>query len=428
MSKRSREEVSSSGVAQLDVVRDPKRARTNDQDVSEALKALIAFVDIIKGSSVALPEIQKDESLKLDDFPSNLKQGLKSLSKSLLHSLPALKALAEEEENEPQRPSPRNDEPTAEKEVQPSQQDSTSAERFRQTPKDNARGAIQLPSAETLTRWTVADIPPVIPPLPPVLDPVLETAAFTHPGMAKRPTDMNYERLEWMGDSYIYTISCGLIYATFPTLAPGKCSQIREILVKNITLCEYSLHYGFDRRANFPAEFGMGGRPGGTRMTQKERTKVLADIFEAYVAAVVLSDPISGFARASAWLKALWAGTIQKQIRDAVVLEKKATELPAKNQLANLIMAKGIKLRYEDAPNQRPQYSRDGRQPLYTINVYLDGWGETNKLLGWGTAPHKGEAGHRAAQCAMDNKKMIAVYVEKKRAHMAALEAQRKEE
>lgn len=246
--------------------------------------------------------------------------------------------------------------------------------------------------------------------------------------MAKRPSDMNYERLEWIGDSYLYVISCSFIYATFPTLSPGKCSQIRELLVKNITLCDYSLHYGFDKRANFPAEFNLGGRPGGTTVKDKERTKVLADLFEAYVAAVVLSDPASGFARAAAWLKMLWARTIAKQIREAATIEKKAAELPPKNQLANLILAKGIKLRYEDAPGPNKKVSKDTRAPLYTVNVYLDGWGETGKLLGWGTAAHKGEAGHKAAQCAMDNKKLIQVYVERKKAHMAALEAQRKEE
>lgn len=240
---------------------------------------------------------------------------------------------------------------------------------------------------------------------------------------------MNYERLEWIGDSYLYVISCGLIYATFPTLTPGKCSQIRELLVKNTTLCDYSLRYGFDKRANFPAEFGLGGRPGGTRVNEKERMKVLADILEAYVAAVVLSDPADGVARATAWLKALWAGTIAKQIREAPTLTKKAAELPPKNQLANLILAKGVRLRYEDAPGgPSKKVSKDTRAPLFTVHVYLDGWGETGKLLGWGTAPHKSEAGNKAAQCAIDNKKLIQVYVERKRAHMAALEAQRKEE
>jgi ribonuclease-3 len=281
-----------------------------------------------------------------------------------------------------------------------------------------------------LTKWTVDDISSVLPPLPPILDSALETASFTHPGQAKRTTDMHYERLEWIGDAYIYIISCSFIYATFPTLSPGKCSQIREVLVKNKTLRDYSLRYGFDKRADFPAEFGFGGRLGGTTVNEGERSKVLADLFEAYVGAVVLSDPHSGFDRAAAWLKALWAGTIAKQIKEAGVLQQRAAELPPKNQLANLIMAKGIRLRYEDAPpsGSKQKVSKESRLPLYTVNVYLDGWGETNKLLGWGTAPNKGEAGHRAALCAMDNKKLIQVYVERKRAHLAAVEAQKKEE
>ncbi|KAH8907206.1 ribonuclease III [Coniochaeta sp. PMI_546] len=426
MTKRPHREVASSDVANVDAPRNQKRARTSDDDVDQAVNTLINLVANIKALDVK--NDLKDRPLKLDDLPSSTRDDLKSLSRSLLHSLPAIKALAEEKEQEPHRPESRGGSTRRHEEESANDGQSVKNEPPHNFAKDNSVGAVQLPSPNNLTQWTVDDIPSSLPPLPPILDPALEAASFTHPGMAKRPTDMNYERLEWIGDSYIYVISCGLIYATFPTLPPGKCSQIREVLVKNVTLCHYSLRYGFDKRANFPAEFSLGGRPNGTKVNEKEHTKVLADIFEAYVAAVVLSDPTSGFARASAWLKALWAGTIAKQIREAASLRKKATELPPKNQLANLILAKGIKLRYEDAPCPNKKVSRDTRAPLYTVNVYLDGWGEKGKLLGWGTAPHKGEAGNKAAQCAMDNKKLIQVYVERKRAHMAALEAQRKEE
>lgn len=414
MTKRPHKEVAPCHNRKGDGPRDQKRARTDAEDVDQAIGTLLSFAANLKALDGDAD--LKDRPLKLADLESSKRRDLKSLSRSLLHSLPAIQALAEEEEQGPRLPAPG-----------PSKDDALN-EPQHQVSKGSTPTGIQMPSPDTLTRWTIDDIPPSLPPLPPVLDPVLETASLTHPGMAKRPTDMNYERLEWMGDSYLYVSSCSFIYATFPTLSPGKCSQIRELLVKNVTLCDYSLRYGFDKRANFPSEFNLGGRPGGTAVKDKERTKVLADLFEAYVAAVVLSDPASGFARAAAWLKTLWAGTIAKQIREAAAIEKKAAELPPKTQLANLIVVKGIRLRYEDAPGPSKKVSKDTRAPLYTVNVYLDGWGETGKVLGWGTAPHKGEAGHKAAQCAMDNKKLIQVYVERKKAHMAALEAQRKEE
>jgi ribonuclease-3 len=40
----------------------------------------------------------------------------------------------------------------------------------------------------------------------------------------------------------------------------------------------------------------------------------MGDIFEAYVAAVILSDPAGGLARAISWLKALWGMTLRKEI------------------------------------------------------------------------------------------------------------------
>lgn len=163
-------------------------------------------------------------------------------------------------------------------------------------------------------------------------------------------------------------------------------------------------------------------------MTDKERTKVIADIFEAYVAAIVLSDPEEGFNRVASWLKALWAGTLAKEIRDLPKTVAKQMELAAKSRLASLIVVKGVKIRYEDAPMKKTQRDRHTRAIMYTINCYLDGWGETNKLIGWGTAPSKKEAGEKAAQCAIDNKKLLSVYITKKKEFMQAQEAQQAEE
>jgi len=142
--------------------------------------------------------------------------------------------------------------------------------------------------------------PNSLPPLPPILSPALETAAFTHASLYN-PNTTSYERLEFLGDAYIELIATRLIYPAFPTLPPGRMSQKRELLVKNETLAEYALAYGFDKRAKLPRDFwGLGAGRG------KLWTKTMGDIFEAYVAAVVLSDPKGGFELVETWLQELW--------------------------------------------------------------------------------------------------------------------------
>jgi ribonuclease-3 len=427
MSKRSYNDFASAD-AQTEAADAPlhqKRAKV-DEDVKKTVKGFMALVD-----GLQMMNVEKDEKglpLRLRDLQPETKGDLKSLSRSLLHFLPTIKALAEEDEQEPE---PEPESPTSKDASTGKPERVTRAVREKVLPQflqNSSSGAIHLESQSILTKWTTSDIPSSLPPLPPILDQVLKKAAFTHSGLAQRPTDLSYERLEWLGDSYIYLISSGFIYATFPTFSPGQCAHIRETLTRNSTLATYSLQYGFDRRANFPPEFGLGGRPGGTKVGDSVRVKVLGDIFEAYVAAAVLSDPAAGFARVSAWLKTLWAGTIQTEIRNVASYERRVTELPPKTQLANLIVVKGIKLRYEDAPPTKSgplRRNKDNRAQQYAVNVFLDGWGENGKLLGWGVAENKSEAGQRAALCAMKNKALIGIYAGRKREHMAALEAQR---
>ena len=248
---------------------------------------------------------------------------------------------------------------------------------------------------------------------------------------------MSYERLEWLGDCYIELFATCFIFQTFGALAPGKCSQIREILVRNITLAAFCEKYGLPQRAILPREFSGGPMPPGSEAAKKsEVIKVHGDIFEAYVAAVILSDPENGLPRAATWLKALWSRTIERQIRDSkkkpTTMEvrelgqgaaKEKPALPSKVQLANALVLKGVELLYEDEPSRRKK-DRDNGLPLFTVGVYLKGWGEERKFLGVGTAQGKREAGERAAQQALENKKVMKIYSEKKKAYLAAREAE----
>lgn len=167
---------------------------------------------------------------------------------------------------------------------------------------------------------------------------------------------------------------------------------------------------------------------------QHEKIKILGDIFEAYIAAVILSDPANGVARCSEWLKQLWSTTLEKDIRaqehapkldspmwrlrgnaEPVIFaaSKSETVLPSKERLKNLIGVKGITLTYKDAAPERKDKSN--KLPVFTVGVYLDGWGEKDKQLGFGSAHGKKEAASKAAEMALANTKLMNMYAEKKR-------------
>ncbi|PLN77104.1 ribonuclease III [Aspergillus taichungensis] len=223
-----------------------------------------------------------------------------------------------------------------------------------------------------------------LPPLPSILDEKLESAVFTHPGVNSNH-NTTYDRLEILGDAYIELIATKLIWTKFDQMASGRISQIRELLVKNETLSEYATGYGFDKRAIVPPDY----------VTQPKRwTKTMGDIFEAYVAAIILSDPICGYSVAEKWLKELWLPKLGD-------VDARPSVCHAKEHLAKKIMGRGIKLRYVD--ERPPIQHRNGIQTFF-IGVYLTGWGWHDECLGSGQGPSKGIAGNAAAQAALQNR------------------------
>lgn len=144
------------------------------------------------------------------------------------------------------------------------------------------------------------------PPLPDVPDETLRTGAFTHHSLMNSKNlyvsslepIISFERLEFLGDSYIELISARLIYHRYPHLGPGRMTQLREYLVGNSSLGSISREYGLDKKIRV-ADPDLASKSGGWQ-------KNLADSFEAFVAAVVLSNGAEGFAIAEKWLHALF--------------------------------------------------------------------------------------------------------------------------
>ena len=234
-----------------------------------------------------------------------------------------------------------------------------------------------------------------LPPLPAIPDKDLESVAFTHPGALSCDTaskvNISYDRLEFLGDAYIELMATRVIFPRFPRLTAGKLSQQRELLVKNETLAEYALAYGFDKKAKLPSTYNTPGKD------KKLWQKTLGDIFEAYVAAVIISDPEQGFQLAEGWLAALWESKLGSQKRE----DTETADPKAKMHLATKILGKGIKVNYRDeAP---PVEIREEGKAIFQIGVYLTGWGWEDQHLGSGKGLSKQEAGQKAAADALMN-------------------------
>ncbi len=262
---------------------------------------------------------------------------------------------------------------------------------------ENAKVPSYLPSSMATSEASpYLGHPSTLPPLPEIQDKSLVSTPFTHPGTlhghSSTKVDTSYDRLELLGDAYIELIATRLVFSRFPKMPAGRLSQQRELLVKNETLAEYALAYNFDEKGQLPASMKQGGRD-----SKKKWTKTMGDMFEAYVAAIVLSDPTDGFETVEGWLKSLWENKLSKQ----PTIETQTADPNAKVQLANKVMGKDIKLNYRDeAP---PQELRNEGKLIFQIGVYLTGWGWENMRLGTGKGLSKQEAGAKAAADALAN-------------------------
>lgn len=298
------------------------------------------------------------------------------------------------------------------------------SQRYEQQRDDHRRDVCTLPPSTSQSAEVPAYVPftvsAALPALPPVFEGPLAKACFTHRSAASyhrssSTGDITYERLEFVGDAYIELIATRLIFERYYNLTVGQQSQLRELLVKNETLAEYSRAYGFEKRIEISqrekmqdaaaVRLGYGG---------KGLNKVLGDVFEAYIAAVVMSDTEHGFAVAEKWLTTLWAPKLQEvkhkfRASDPTTpissdsVDPLATYNPtAKADLQKRILSsKDVKLEYVAYQKSLELKGTELGQNMHFIALYLTGYGYQRKELGKGSGKNKVEAGNWAAQKAM---------------------------
>jgi len=106
--------------------------------------------------------------------------------------------------------------------------------------------------------------------------------ALTHSSYANEIKDKHSsnERLEFLGDSVLSIIVSEHIYEKFPTMPEGELTRLRSSLVCEKALCGFSRELGIGDYLLL----GKGEDKGGGR----ERDSILADAFEAVLAAIYL--------------------------------------------------------------------------------------------------------------------------------------------
>ncbi|KAL9093291.1 MAG: hypothetical protein Q9165_004032 [Trypethelium subeluteriae] len=251
---------------------------------------------------------------------------------------------------------------------------------------------------------------PKLPYIPPGY---LSTAPFLHKSAvtSSRITaaqDTSYERLEFLGDAYIEVIATRILYSRFPQFPAGKLANTRENLVCNNSLANLSRKYGFDRKVTCTPSV----------KDDPAFYKVVADVFEAYVAAIILGDPEHGFETAETWLTALW----EPQLAQIDKAEAKSVMAGnAKEELRKMVVSPGVKIEYLETRSM--QYNKAKGESHFYYGCYVTGWGYEKKRLGTGTGTSKSAAGNNAAQNAMETEaallqdmtKQKAVFDEKRR-------------
>ena len=153
------------------------------------------------------------------------------------------------------------------------------------------------------------------------LDPALRERALSHRSVGAR----NNERLEFLGDGLVNLIVAELLYERFPSADEGELTRWRARLVSEPALA------GIARELELVEQLRLG--PGELKSGGFRRDSILADAFEAMIAAIYLDG---------GWetCRQILRGLFEHRLEDAA----NAQDKDPKTRLQELLQAKGMAL------------------------------------------------------------------------------------
>ncbi len=190
----------------------------------------------------------------------------------------------------------------------------------------------------------------------------------------------NNERLEFLGDSVLSIVISEYLFKTFPNTPEGNLTKLRAKIVCEATLAQCAKDIMLGDYMNF----GKGEEMTGGR----QRASILADAFEALIAAIYLDG---GIASANEFI----INYMQKHIDDAV---SGKFFLDYKTHFQELVQNdKNNKINYEIVKEEGPDHCK-----LFYANVLLN-----DKVVGSGQGRSKKEAEQEAAKAALEGELCI---------------------
>jgi ribonuclease-3 len=141
--------------------------------------------------------------------------------------------------------------------------------------------------------------------------PELLRAALTHTSGANTRLGSN-ERMEFLGDSVLGLATCEQLYARFPEYQEGDLTKVKSVVVSRKTCAQFSKDLGL-------GEYLFLGK--GMHSYGEIPSNILADVFEALVAAIFLDG---GWDAARAFVLQHIEPEIERVAREAVASNSKS--------------------------------------------------------------------------------------------------------
>lgn len=182
------------------------------------------------------------------------------------------------------------------------------------------------------------------------------------------------ERLEFLGDSVLSLVVSRYIFENFPKLPEGKLTKMRAAVVCERALWECAVNIDLGRYLILGhGEEHSGGR---TRMS------ILADAFEALIAAIYLDSSLETVRE---WILGQLYETIMEASRGKMFKDYKT-------DFQETVQKNGdVDIHYEVVSESGPDHNK-----TFVVNVYLNG-----TLMGTGEGSSKKKAEQMAAQNAL---------------------------
>ncbi len=210
----------------------------------------------------------------------------------------------------------------------------------------------------------------------------LLTNALTHRSALNEQKKLtsSYERLEFLGDAVLELVVSSHLFKKYPKKAEGELTHFRAQIVQTKTLAAAAKAIDLNKYLILSS--------GEKKAKGNLNPSLLADCFEAVIGAIFLDQ---GIGKVEKFIQTYLLKNIQAILKQAHITDYKSN-------LQELVQRK-LKLAptYKVIKSTGPDHKK-----TFTVKVYLD-----KKPIGHGTGKSKQIAQQKAAQSALEKKKLI---------------------